>query len=100
MKIIFYDKEGKEVKDQDNFCLTHEGEIACWDESQGWSTSYSEGMSFIIDNPRKMMNGNYFECKCPLPDKPGCAHRVPIDCVPLKEGETIEEWKKRTHYDE
>jgi len=46
----------------------------------------------------KAINDLYFTCKCPLPDKPGHVHRVPIDCIPLKKGETIKQWKKRVKY--
>jgi hypothetical protein len=48
MKIIFYEKDGKESAYQSYYCLTHLGEIANWSESEGWSTQYCEGMTFKI----------------------------------------------------
>jgi len=49
MKIIFYNKDRKKVKDQGSYCLTSDGEIACWDDGQGWTTYYCEGMSYKIE---------------------------------------------------
>ena len=40
------------------------------------------------------MVSDYFTCRCPEPDPPGWAHIVPLDCSPLKEGQTIEEWRE------
>lgn len=38
----------------------------------------------------------YFTCRCPEPDPPGFVHLVPIDCTPLKRGETLDRWRERT----
>lgn len=39
----------------------------------------------------------FFRCQCPEPDRPGWVHLVPLDCEPLRDGETIEEWRTRRH---
>jgi hypothetical protein len=39
----------------------------------------------------------FVECQCPEPDRPGWMHRTPIECSPLVEGETIEEWRGRRY---
>jgi len=55
MEIIFFDNEGNELleKEQNMYCLTHNGKVASWDESEGWNTNYCEGMTFIISAPEE-----------------------------------------------
>ena len=38
---------------------------------------------------------DYWICRCPEPRQWPLVHRVPIDCLPLLDGESIEEWRLR-----
>lgn len=55
MQVIFFDKDGEELpeNEQGNYCLTYDGEVAVWDDSQGWDTTYCEGMTFVISAPEE-----------------------------------------------